>query len=370
MQPFQPEALPPQDLSWETLIPAIGRANRALARYDGVLLGVPNPAVLLSPLTTQEAVLSSKIEGTQATLSDVLKFEAGQEPKHEFQKADIAEILNYRKALRAAESVLPGQPFSISTLLGLHGILLEGVRGQELALGQFRAKQNWIGAPGSSIEAASFIPPDPMTVRSHMDAWLAYYRSDQPDPLVQLAIVHAQFEIIHPFDDGNGRLGRILIPLFLFEKKLLRWPMFYLSIWLETRRKEYVTRLRAIGREPDAWNEWCAFFLRGIEEQASLNAQKASAILALYSELKKRVLDLTHSQFAMPLLDQMFGRPIFQSVHLDFSPQSPSRPAVTNLVRQLKEAGILTVLQEGAGRRGTVYAFGELLNLCEGRKVV
>ena len=368
MQPFQPHSLPPSDLDWAGLIPAIGKANRSLARYDGVLQGVPNPAVLLSPMTTQEAVLSSKIEGTRATLGDVLKFEAGQEPKQEGRKEDIAEILNYRRALNGAASVLTTRSFGISMLLTLHKLLLDGVRGQEMALGQFRSKQNWIGKPGSTIEAAVFVPPDPTVVRSHMDAWVAYYHCEQPDPLVQLAIVHAQFEIIHPFDDGNGRLGRILIPLFLFEKQLLSSPMFYLSSWLEKRRDEYVARLRAIGLEQGAWNEWCKFFLRGIDEQAALNAAKATAILKLYSDLKKRVLELTHSQFAVPLLDQMFARPIFQPAHLDFAPLAPSKPAVTNLLRQLREAEVLAVLREGAGRRGTVYCFPALLNLCEGRK--
>ena len=369
MKPFQPQELPPPDLNWLALIPALGKANRSLARYDGVLRGVPNPAVMLSPLTTQEAVLSSKIEGTQATLGDVLKFEAGQQPKKESEKADIAEILNYRRALNGATAVLPTRPFSISMLLTLHKILLEGVRGHELTPGQFREKQNWIGKPGSAIEAATFVPPDPATVRSHMDAWVTYYQTEQPDPLVQLAIVHAQFEIIHPFDDGNGRLGRILIPLFLFEKKLLNSPMFYLSSWLETRREEYIARLRAIGRESNAWNEWCAFFLRGIDEQAALNAGTATAILELYRDLKQRVLGVTHSQFAVPLLDQMFGRPIFQGGHLNFAPLEPSRPAVASLLRQLRDAGILIVLVEGAGRRGNVYAFPDLLNLCEGKKV-
>lgn len=369
MKPFQPETLPPQALAWEDLIPAIGKANRALARYDGVLHGIPNPGVLLAPLTTAEAVLSSKIEGTQATLGDVMRFEAGEELEKESKRADINEILNYRKALLTAEGELKRRPFSLNMLCGMHGILLDGVRGHDRRKGRFRTTQNWIGPDGAAIEQAVFVPPEPATVPGHMDAWEQYYKGAERDPLVQLAIVHAQFEIIHPFDDGNGRMGRILVPIFLFEKQILQRPMFYLSEWLEAHRHEYVAGLRALGRDMDGWNRWCAFFLRAIEEQAAQNEAKARAILELYSRLKSRVLDLTHSQFGVPLLDQMFQRPIFQSQHLKFKPHEPSRPAVANLLRKLREDGILKPLRESSGRRGAVYAFPELLNLCEGKRV-
>jgi Fic family protein len=340
-----------------------------LARYDGVLHGIPNPAVLLAPLTTQEAVLSSRIEGTQATLGDVLKFEAGEPPKQAAREADIHEILNYRKALRAAEGELARRPFSLNMLRGLHAMLLAGVRGRDKTPGHFRAIQNWIGPEDCPIERASFVPPVPEQVPVHMEALAAYYHADQPDPLVQLAIVHAQFEIIHPFSDGNGRMGRILVPLFLFEKKLLHSPTFYLSAWLEPRREEYVARLRAIGRQDEAWTAWVNFFLQGVAEQADANAEKARAILALYADLKARTLELTRSRFAVPLLDQLFARPIVQSRHLKFGKKPPSAPVVVNLLRTLREAGILTVVREGAGRRGTVYALKDLLNLCEGKKV-
>ncbi|MEO8754666.1 MAG: Fic family protein [Casimicrobiaceae bacterium] len=197
----------------------------------------------------------------------------------------------------------------------------------------------------------------------------AYYHSRQPDPLVQLAILHAQFEIFHPFSDGNGRMGRMLVPLFLYETKLLHTPTFYLSGWLEPRREEYVSRLRALGRRRDAWSAWVEFFLLGVAEQADSNAAKAQAILALYNRLKEQALDLTHSQFAVPLLDQLFARPVLQSRDLRFGKKSPSKPAVANLLRTLREAEILGVVREGAGRRGTVYALKDLINRCEGRIV-
>jgi len=371
VKPTVPSKLPAQDVQWEPLIPAIGRANRALAQYDGILFGVPNPEILLSPLTTQEAVLSSRIEGTQATLSEVLRFEAGDEPVQESHRQDIQEIINYRAALRHAEKALGKRPFNLNLLLEIHGQLLDSVRGRNKARGHFRRAQNWIGAPGCTIEQADFVPPDPMLLMEYLDNWEKYYHSDRPDPLVQLAVVHAQFEVIHPFLDGNGRIGRILIPLFLYEKRLLARPMFYLSAFLEENRSEYVARLRALGNAVPAWNDWIQFFLTALETQARRNADKARDIKALYEKLKGKVIDLTRSQFALPLLDVLFQHPILPSTHVRLPGRAqPSRQAISGLLRSLREAGILKVLREGSGRRPQVLALAELLNLAEGKSVV
>jgi Fic family protein len=369
MQPFTPQPLPLTEIAWEPLIPLIGKANRSIAQYDGVLYGVPNPEVLLSPLTTQEAVLSSRIEGTQATLGEVLKFEAGEQPNQESKRLDIQEILNYRRALRAAETELKTRPFSLNLLLKLHEILLDSVRGRNMGRGLFRMTQNWIGAHGSPIEEAFFVPPEPSRLPEYLDNWEKYYHANRPDQLVQLAIVHAQFEIIHPFSDGNGRLGRILIPLFLYEKELLHRPMFYLSSWIEENREAYVSLLRALGKAENSWNRWIEFFLKGVDEQARKNAERARAIMDLYERMKQKVIDITHSQFAVPLLDQIFERPLFQSSHLLFQGLNISRPSVASLLAALKEAEILRVVRQGAGRRPTVYVFPELLNICEERKI-
>lgn len=371
MKPSTPSKLPAQDVQWEPLIPAIGRANRALAHYDGILFSVPNPEILLSPLTTQEAVLSSRIEGTQATLSEVFRFEAGDEPKLESQRLDIQEIINYRAALRHAEKALATRPFNLNQLLEIHGQLLDSVRGRNKARGHFRRVQNWIGAPGCTIEQADFVPPAPMRLPEYLDNWEKYYHSDRPDPLVQLAVVHAQFEIIHPFLDGNGRIGRILIPLFLYEKHLLTRPMFYLSAYLEEHRSEYVARLRALGSAAPAWNDWIQFFLTAVETQARRNADKARDIKALYEKLKGQVIELTRSQFAVPLLDVLFQNPILPSTHVRLPGRAqPSRQAISGLLRSLREAGILKVLREGSGRRPQVLALAELLKLAEGKSVI
>ena len=370
MKPSVPEDLPIKKVQWEALIPLISKANRSIAQYEGVLYGIPNPEVLLAPFTTQEAVLSSKIEGTQATLGEVLKFEAGEKPEDEARRQDIQEIINYRRALSAAEHELKTRPFNLNLLLRLHEILLHGVRGQNKARGRFRTTQNWIGAPGSPIEKAQFVPPEPLLITGYLDNWEKYYHAERPDVLVQLAVVHAQFEIIHPFLDGNGRLGRILIPLFLFEKKILFRPMFYLSEYLEHHRDEYVERLQVIGGRATAWNEWIEFFLRALDEQARKNATKARSIMNLYAQLKQQLIAVTHSQFAVPLLDQFFARPVFQISSLRFSNPQPSRQAISSYIRKLREAGILKVLREGGGRRGQVLALAELVNLCEGKDTI
>ncbi|MHB1296720.1 MAG: Fic family protein [Anaerolineae bacterium] len=367
--PYIPQKLPITDVDWEQLIPLIGQANRALAKYDGVLYGVPNPAVLLSPLTTQEAVLSSRIEGTRATLGEVLRFEAGEDAGEESKRLDIQEIFTYRRALRLAEEELETRPFSLNLLRHLHFVLLDNVRGRDKGRGQFRTTQNWIGAPQSLIEQAYFVPPEPMVLAVYLDNWEKYYHSERPDALVQLAILHAQFEIIHPFLDGNGRLGRMLVPLFLYEKKVLSRPVFYISAYLDSHRDEYVHLLRALSL-PGYWNQWIAFFLRALIDQAVENADKAQRIMALYDRLKARVLDLTHSQYAVPLLDLLFEMPILKSSFLENQPGMPSKPMIHSMLNKLKTDGILHVVVEAAGRRAQVLALAELINLCEGRPVI
>jgi Fic family protein len=371
MRPFVPQTLPLAELDWGALIPRIGLANRALAEYNGVLYSLPNPGILLAPFTTKEAVLSSKIEGTQATLGEVFKFEAGEAPEQESRREDIHEILNYRAALRHAEEALEQRPFGLNLLLALHAQLLDSVRGQNKGRGLFRTEQNWIGAAGSRMEEARFVPPAPGEVlRRALDNWEAYYHADEPDALVQLAVVHAQFEILHPFLDGNGRLGRILIPLFLHEKQILSRPVFYLSEYLEQHREQYVERLRAIGTEAGSWDAWVAFFLDGLIAQAQANTRKVREIHDLYAALKAQVLETTHSQFAVPLLDLMFAQPVFRSIDLDRLQTMPSKPMIANLLGRLKKIGMLQVVQEGRGPRAQVLALGVLVNLCEGKAVV
>lgn len=369
LQPFAATPLPRDGVAWAALVPAIGAANRELARYDGILHSVPNPAILLSPMTTQEAVLSSRIEGTQATLGEVLKYEAGEAAASESRRQDIHEILNYRRAMREAETELKSRPFNLNLLKRMHAVLLSSVRGRDKGRGEFRTTQNYIGIQGTGRDGVLFTPPDPGKVSPLLDNWEKYWHAEERDALVQLAIIHAQFEIIHPFNDGNGRLGRIQLPLFLYEKKLLSRPMFYLSAYLEANRDEYVGRLRALNGT-DSWNRWIEFFLIAIARQAVANARKAQDILSLYADLKERVLDLTHSQYAVPLLDYMFRHPIFTTTDAANARKKPTKQMVMVLLKRLREAGILKVVREAAGPVPAALALAELVNLCEGKRVV
>ena len=225
---------PPRDLDWPRLLPLIGPANAAIARYDGVLDGVPNTGVLLSPLAAQEAVLSSRIEGTQATLGEVLEFEAQGELFDEStpKKADIREVLNYRAALQEAIRLLDTLPLSQRLIRETHKVLMQGVRGHGKAPGEYRRIANWIGPAGGTIETARYVPCSADKLLQAMGAWERYLHAETPDRLVQLAILHAEFEAVHPFLDGNGRLGRLLVPIFLYSQNLLSRPDFYLSAYL------------------------------------------------------------------------------------------------------------------------------------------
>lgn len=367
MQPYIPNALPLTDLDYRLLLPLVGQANAELARYDGLLQGIPNPAVMLSPLTTQEAVLSSRIEGTQATVDEVLQQEAGLLKEGEkFQ--DIQEISNYRHALFAARGYLQDYPIRLSFVRELHRILMNSVRGQNKTPGEFRRDQNWIGAYGCPIEQASFVPPNPIQLPGHLQAWERYLDSDDIDFLIQVAVVHAQFELLHPFKDGNGRIGRILIPLFLYQKRVLSQPMFYLSEYLESHRDEYYARLKGISADGD-WNGWIAFFLQAIKEQASQNSARVVAIQALYEEMKQAIHEATRSQFTVHVLDAIFDRPIFSTTDLIARTQI-HKPTAMSLIRQLKAANILEELRAGSGRRAAVLCFPRLVNIAEGRCVL
>jgi len=360
MKPYKPENLPLQRLDWKQLISLMSEANRKLARYDGILQTMPNPVLLLSPLTTQEAVLSSRIEGTQATLEEVLKFEA--DPKKQTEKyADIQEVINYREATSLAVEEMKKRPISLNLIKNIHSVLLQSVRGQGKARGEFRKVQNWIGKPGSTIEEARFVPPDPVELLSSLDNFEKYIHYEEKDRLVQLAIVHAQFEILHPFLDGNGRIGRILIPLFLFEKKILNIPMFYISAFFESNRDEYYERLKVVTNNND-WEGWILFFLRGIIVQSEKNTDKARSILQLYEMMKEKMISITHSQYSIKALDILFDMPIFSSTEFIKNSNIPKASA-KRILNRLNESGTINILVEGAGRRPALYIFKQLIEI-------
>lgn len=363
------DKFPPKDIDWSKLIPFIGPASAALARYDGTLAAIPNANLLLSPLTTQEAVLSSRIEGTQATMGEVLEYEAegGLDNMPAEREDDINEVLNYRRAMWSAIDLLHELPLCQRVIKQAHNVLLEGVRGHGKSPGDYRRIPNWIGQPGCSIDDARYVPISVDRLQEGLDRWEKFIHDEAPDRLVQLALVHAEFEALHPFLDGNGRLGRMCVPLFMYKTGLIQSPMFYISAFFEAHRDEYYERLLSISRDND-WTSWCVFFLKAVAVQAQENQKKAQEILTLYENQKGQIISLTRSQYAIHALDFIFSRPIFKSSDFTNCDEIPV-PTAKRILSVLRENEILKTLRKARGRRPAVYAFSELLNVAEGRSV-
>lgn len=372
MKPYIPDNLPIASVNYASpaMITAMGAANRALARYNALLERSPSSHLLLAPLARREAMLSSRIEGSRSTLNEVLQFDEDESfVEGSEQRDDLQEIKNYVSALILGRLELKDRPFSLNILKNLHRILLGtgSVRGKTKNPGAFRPRQNWIGSPGAGIERAKFVPPEPFRVIEFMEDWERFYLSSQPDSLVQIAMLHAQFELIHPFEDGNGRLGRLLVPLFLHEKKVISRPSFYPSAYLQRNRDAYMGALHRLNKKPGDWNGWVLFFLKAIVAQAEETSATVEKIADLYEQLKKHFIEMTHSQFSVPLLDAIFGSPIFRRASVEkklaATGITPSGPTLHGLLGKLAEHEILNILRQGKGRRGTLYELTALVRV-------
>ncbi|MDA7999727.1 MAG: Fic family protein [Alphaproteobacteria bacterium] len=357
---------PPKNLDWERLAPRTSGAMRAISAYEEGLRSIPNPAVLLNPMTRLEAIASNKIEGTQTTLEEVLLFEAqtGNVREEYPFVANMHEVINYIFALGRASSSLEKRPLSHNLIKRTHKIMLSGVRGRGKSPGEYRATQNYIGDPGSDIASARFIPCAPDDLQQAMDVWESFMNEQSyPDPLVQLALVHAEFEAIHPFHDGNGRLGRLLIPLFLYDKKMdggriLSQPYFYISEYLEEHRDEYMDGLLRVSRDGD-WTGWCEFFLDALKVQANRDCQKIHAIVSLYEDRKKSILRAVKSPFGVYALDFIFKKPMFTTPGL-MQDIGCSRITANKLVKVMCEEGFVKERVPASGNRASIFVFHEL----------
>lgn len=364
MKPYNPQPFPPNELMLESIVALVGRANACLSRYDGLLESLVNPGVLLSPLLMKEAELSSRIEGTIATANEVYQQQAGEEFDPE-KKADIQEILNYRNTLRAAEHTLKEQPVSLHLIRQMHEILMKGVRGKNKKPGRFRDTQNWIGPRSCSIEDATYVPPPPIALNDLLENYINFInaRDDELDPIIQAALVHAQFELIHPFDDGNGRIGRLLIPLFLMKRGCLVSPSLYISKYLDADRDSYYDSLGRISSEGD-WLGWIQYFLSALVDQAENNLQLVRQINELYDNKKAQISELLHSDKGIYILDMLFDSPVFRAnmVHERLKIQ---RQRAAQYIRTLKDAGVITELQPASGRRPALLSFDDLWKITD-----
>jgi len=345
-------------MDWtDDLVQFLSAADRALGKLGGVGQTLPNPHLLIGPFKRREAVLSSRIEGTQASMSDLLIFEAvpGQEP----QVPDVREVWNYVRALDYGLERRTTLPVSNRLIREMHARLLEGVRGEDRTPGDFRRSQNWIGPPGCAMEDATFVPPPPERLTGALDAFEKYlHEPSRLPPILQLALIHYQFEAIHPFLDGNGRLGRLLITLLLCSWAILPEPLLYLSAYFERHREEYNARLLAVSQQ-GAWNDWITFFLRGVAEQSMDAVQRANRLLKLRAQYHQRVQSARSSALLVQLIDFLFESPAVTAAQVKHRLSVTPRTAQAHIDRLTAEG----VIREATGRkRNRVYLADEILH--------
>lgn len=356
---FVPNPLPPQvQISWG-LTALLSEADRALSELSGLGQILPNPHLLIQPHIRREAVLSSRIEGTQAGMDDLLQFEA--EPQEAPSVPDVHEVLNYVRAMEMGLGLLRELPLSARLVREIHRRLMQNVRGGRATPGEFRTSPNWIGPPGCNLSEATYVPPPPYEMAQALSDWEKYLHGNPKEPaLIQCALMHCQFEAIHPFVDGNGRVGRLLITFFLVERGYLSQPLLYLSAFFEKHRDEYYRRLLAVSQQGD-WEGWIMFFLRGIREQSQDALKTTKTILDLHNQYRERISEGKRiPSTALRLMDHIFVNP-FVSVSTMAKEWSCGYPTVQKDVDYLVGKGILV---EATGKqRNRLYLCSELLRI-------
>lgn len=359
---FHPKPLPPEPpvLIKGKLQEQLSKADRALGRLDGTILVLPNPELFVFMYIRKEAVLSSQIEGTQSSLQDVLAAEAKLlDPD---RPGDVNEVINYISALNHGLGRLDTLPVSTRLIKEIHEKLMHGVRGSNLTPGELRKSQNWIGPGGCSLIEAAFVPPPHDELPDLLSALERFLHSDSKLPLlVKIGLAHAQFETIHPFLDGNGRMGRLLITLLLCEQELLSKPVLYLSYFFKNNRIEYYEMLQNI-RDRGEWEDWLLFFLRGVEDvsyQASLAAKKIILLRERHRDLITGTL-LRSAGTALKVLESLYANPI-TSVKEVQGVTGTAYPTANELVRNLEEMRILEEIT--GGKRNRRYMYMDYVNL-------
>ncbi len=346
---FVPNPLPPSLIFDSALIHSLSDADRALGELAGLGRALPNPHLLISPFIRREAVLSSRIEGTQADLTDLYAYEAGQLAlpglKPTVPESDVREVLNYVHAMEYGLERVKTRPVSLRLLRELHERLMESVRGGRATPGEFRRSQNWIGRPGSSLNDAEFVPPPMDEIDAALDAFEKYlHAKDEYPPLVRLALIHYQFEAIHSFLDGNGRIGRLLLTLLLVHWNLLPLPLSYLSAFFEKHRQDYYDLLMAVSAR-GAWREWVNFFLQGVADQARDAVARAKRLQDLEREWRQRLIQARTSALLLRLVDQLFQAP-FLAIPQAQQLLKVTYPSAQRNVEKLVSMGILEPVGE------------------------
>ncbi len=357
---FIPTALPPDLAIDNELHRLLADAATALGRLDGSIQTLPNPDLFVLMYIRKEAVLSSQIEGTQSSLTDVLEVEANLMDAN--RPNDVVEVINYVEALKHGIARLAELPVSTRLIREMHGHLMDGVRGQEKNPGEIRTTQNWIGHGGSTLNNAVFVPPPPHEVGPALAGLENFIHDERTLPiLVRIGLVHAQFETIHPFLDGNGRIGRLLITLLLCEQGVLSQPVLYISHFLKSNRQRYYELLQGV-RDDGAWEEWLKFFITGIRAVSDEATDTARQIVALREAHRKHITDNfgRATASALTLLENLFLHPVV-SVKYVANLLGMTQAGANILVRRMVEAGLLIEVTGNA--RNRAFRYGDYVDL-------
>jgi Fic family protein len=355
---FRPNSLPPA-IDWnERLVRSLSKADQLLGRLAGEGQRLPNPHVLIRPFIRREAVFSSRIEGTQSTLGELLAAEAGATPNR--SPEDLREVANYVVALEYGIERLKTLPLSLRLVRELHEKLMDGVRGDHATPGEFRRTQNWIGRPGCTLSDASYVPPPPDMLLEHLGKWEEFLHDDSIPPVVQAALLHYQFEAIHPFIDGNGRVGRLLITLFLCARRVLPEPLLYLSAFFEATRADYYDGLRAVTEKGD-WNNWISYFLNGVARQSEDALSRTLRINKLMTDWQSSFAG-TGSQTRQRVIDLIRANP-FLSPRDTQKKLGISYNNVMRAIEALEKGGVL--INVGDRHRDRVYCAQAILDILE-----
>lgn len=353
---------PPQNLRFEDLLDPVSEAVSAISRYDQMLASMHNSEILLAPLRNQEAVVSSRMEGTISTLDEVLRIEAegadsdGDAFRH--SRSEAVETYLYSRAMqRIQKEIEAGRPLSEFLIRQAHQMLLSFGRGAAKSPGSYKTEQNYIGE--KRRQAVSFVPISPEALPLGMASLIEFIQHSNVNRLLKAAIAHVEFEALHPFKDGNGRIGRMLITLMLWTSGLIRQPHFYVSSYFEQNRDDYIEMMRRVSSH-DEWTEWCVFFLQGLKDQAERNITVAGRIFKLYEDMKLKFREELKSEWSIEALDFMFANPSFQNSKFTSHDRIPAHVAAS-MTRKLREAGILSQIMPGSGRRPAIYGFEPLI---------
>lgn len=360
---YHSDQFPPEILNYGHFIGGIIKATDAIARFDQMLKNMHNSEILLAPLRNQEAVISSRMEGTVSTMDEILKYEADYEndaADTSKVRSEIVETILYQRALKAAQDAMSdGYPISQSLIKAIHQRLLSFGRGAAKSPGEFKTEQNYLA--DHNKRKILFVPVRPEKLQDGLEALFNYIGNSHEPALIKAAITHLEFEALHPFKDGNGRIGRMLITLMLWQSKTISAPHFYVSGYFEEHKDQYIDTMRRVS-ESGKWDDWCAFFLEAIEQQAIRNLNVAENISALYEEMKQIFAELLSSKWSVTALDFVFTNPVFRNNKFTTHSGIPAATAA-RFTRAMLDKGIINTMEEASGRRPALYAFEPLINL-------